>query len=141
MSNIWSTEAWAIAIAVTALVLLGLLTNNWFIASLLTSGAYIAWLYRRLLKLENWIRKGTRTSQVYEDAGFVGIIIRQLHEQKKVHNQRKRRTKQILRRLNQIFRHCPTPRCYSTVTSRSNGATNPQSTCLTCALPRTSVTK
>jgi len=107
MSNIWSTEAWAIAIAVTALVLLGLLTNNWFIASLLTSGAYIAWLYRRLLKLENWIRKGTRTSQVHEDTGFVGIIIRQLYEQKKVHNQRKRRTKQILRQLNQNISALP----------------------------------
>ena len=107
MSNIWSTEAWAIAIAVFALVLLGVLTGNWFIASLITLGLYIAWLYQRLLKLEKWIRKGTRASQVYEDNGFVGIIIRQLYQQKKIHNQRKRRTKHILRRLNQNISALP----------------------------------
>jgi len=107
MSNIWSTEAWAIVIAAFALVLLGVLTGNWFIASLVTLGFYIAWLYQRLLKLEKWIRKGTRASQVYEDNGFVGIIIRQLYQQKKIHNQRKRRTKQILRRLNQNISALP----------------------------------
>jgi two-component system phosphate regulon sensor histidine kinase PhoR len=107
MSNIWSTEAWAIAIAAFALVLLGVLTGNWFIASLVTLGFYIAWLYQRLLKLEKWIRKGTRASQVYADNGFVGIIIRQLYRQKKIHNQRKRRTKHILRRLNQNISALP----------------------------------
>lgn len=107
MSNIWSTEAWAIAIAAFALVLLGMLTGNWFIASLITLGFYIVWLYQRLLKLEQWIRKGTRASQAYEDNGFVGIIIRQLYEQKKIHNQRKRRTKRILRRLNQNISALP----------------------------------
>ena len=111
MSNIWSTEAWAIAFAAFALVLLGVLTGNWFIASLVTLGFYIAWLYQRLLKLEKWIRKGTRASQVYEDNGFVGIIIRQLHQQKKIHNQRKQRTKHILRRLNQNISALP----YATV--------------------------
>lgn len=107
MANIWSTEAWAIAIAAAVLVLLGIATGNWTIASLITLGFYIGWLYQRLLKLEKWIRKGTRTSEVYEDNGFVGIIIRQLYEQKKVHNQRKRRTKRILRRLNQNISALP----------------------------------
>lgn len=107
MSNIWSTEAWAIAIAAMTLVVLGLITGSWFIASLITCGFYIAWLYRRLLKLESWIRKGTKASQVYEDSGFVGIIIRQLYQQKKNHNQRKRRTKRILRQLNQNISALP----------------------------------
>jgi two-component system phosphate regulon sensor histidine kinase PhoR len=107
MSNIWSTEAWAIVIAALALVLLGVMTGNWFVASLITFGLYIAWLYRRLLKLEKWIRNGTRASQVYKDNGFVGIIIRQLHQQKIIHNQHKRRTKRILRRLNQNISALP----------------------------------
>jgi two-component system phosphate regulon sensor histidine kinase PhoR len=107
MSNIWSTEAWAITIAALALVLLGWFTGYWFIASLLVLGSYIAWLYWRLLKLESWIRKGTKVSQVYEDNGFVGIIIRQLYKQKKVHIQRKRRTKQLLRRLNKNISALP----------------------------------
>jgi len=107
MFNIWSTEARAITIATLALVLLGLASGYWFIASLLVCVSYIAWLYWRLLKLEHWIRKGTKTSQVYEDAGFIGIIIRLLYEQKKVHIRRKRRTKQLLRRLNKNISALP----------------------------------
>ncbi len=76
-------------------------------ASLITLGGYIAWLYYRLLKLEHWIRKGTKVSAVYDDQGFIGIIIRQLYEQKKTYNQRKRRTKRILRRLNQNISALP----------------------------------
>jgi len=107
MSNIWSTEAWALAIAACLLGLIGILTGSWLAASLITLGGYIAWLYQRLLKLEQWIRKGTRTSEVYDDRGFIGIIIRQLYEQKKIYNQRKRRTKRILRRLNQNIAALP----------------------------------
>jgi two-component system, OmpR family, phosphate regulon sensor histidine kinase PhoR len=107
MSNIWSTEAWAIAIAAYTLALIGLLSGEWFLASLITLVGYIAWLYQRLLKLERWIRKGTRTSEVYDDQGFVGIIIRQLYAQKKVSIQRKRRTKRIIRRLKQNIAALP----------------------------------
>ncbi|MDH3447757.1 MAG: phosphate regulon sensor protein PhoR, partial [Gammaproteobacteria bacterium] len=107
MSNIWSTESWAIIIAASILALIGVLIGNWFVASLITLGGYIAWLYYRLLKLEQWIRKGTRTSAVYDDQGFVGVIIRQLYEQKKAYNQRKRRTKRILRLLNKNISALP----------------------------------
>ncbi len=107
MANIWATEAWAIVIAACSLILLGELGGNWFFAALITLGSYISWLYYRLLKLETWIRSGTRLSQVYEDNGFVGIIIRQLYEQKKIHNQRKRKTKRVLRRLNRNISALP----------------------------------
>ena len=107
MSNIWSTEAWAMAIAACALLLIGAVTGSWLIASLATLGCYIAWLYYRLLKLEQWIRKGTKTSEVYEDKGFVGIIIRQLYQQKEVYIQRKRRTKRLLRQLNKNISALP----------------------------------
>jgi len=107
MRNIWSTEAWAIVTAASALALLGILTDEWLIASSMILGCYIGWLYQRLLKLEQWVRKGTRVSEVYDDQGFFGIIIRQLHEQKKAHNRRKRQTKRILRRLKQNIAALP----------------------------------
>ena len=107
MSNIWKTEAWAIILAAVELLLLGWLTGYWFVASLLIFGFYIGWLYWRLLRLEHWIRKGTKLSQAHDDSGFVSIIIRQLSEQKKIHIERKRRTKQILRRLNQNISALP----------------------------------
>lgn len=107
MSNIWFTEAWAIGLAALVLVLLGLATGSWFIASFVTLSSYIGWLYYRLLKLEKWIRKGARVREVYDDPGFFGVIIRQLYEQKKTYNQRKRRTKRILRRLNRNIAALP----------------------------------
>ncbi len=107
MSRIWSTESAAIFAAVCALVILGLLIDNWFVATLLVLGSYILWLYRRLSKLEKWVRRGTKVSQVYDDHGFVGIIIRHLYQQKKQHIQRKKNTKSILRRLNRNISALP----------------------------------
>jgi len=104
---IWSTEAWAIYLTGFGLFLLGMLSGEWFVSSLVCLGGYIVWLYLRLARLENWIRRGTKTSEVYDDDGFVGIIIRRLYEQKSAHLKRKRRTKRILHRLNQIISALP----------------------------------
>ena len=94
-------------VATLALFLLGIVLGNWFASSLITLLGYILWLYRRLARLEKWIRRGTKTSQVYDDDGFVGIIIRHLYQQKKTYNQRKKRTKSILGRLNRNISALP----------------------------------
>ncbi len=107
MANIWSTEARAIMLAAVIMILLAILVDSWLVAAAVTLGGYIAWLYHRLLKLERWVRRGAKVSEVCEDNGFVGIIVRQLYEQKKAHNRRKRRTKRILRRLNQNISALP----------------------------------
>lgn len=41
---------------------------------LVTLLAYIDWLYHCLLKLEKWIREGTRASEVYDDPGLAANI-------------------------------------------------------------------
>ena len=107
MKRIWESEFSAVLAAAVALAMLGLLTGHWFISSLLVLCGYILWLYRRLEKLESWIGRGTKASQVYDDSGFVGIIIRQLYQQKKMHNQRKKRTKAILGTLNRNISALP----------------------------------
>ena len=107
MSRIWSTEASALLTAALALGIIGAVGGNWFVAALLTLGCYILWLYYRFAKLEKWIRRGTKASQVYDDDGFVGIIIRQLYQQKKQYNQRKKRTKAILQQLNRNISALP----------------------------------
>ena len=107
MSRIWSTEAPALITAALAMGMLGMLSGNWFLASILAFGAYLFWLYRRLFKLERWISQGTKVSRVFDDDGFIGIIIRQLYQQKKTYNQRKKRTKTILRQLNRNISALP----------------------------------
>ena len=107
MSRIWNSEFLAILVATIALVMLGLLTGYWFASSLVILCGYIVWLYRRLARLEAWVSKGTKPSQVYDDNGFIGIIIRHLYQQKKTHNQRKKRTKAILNTLNRNISALP----------------------------------
>ncbi len=107
MSRIWSTEAPALITAALAMGMLGMLTGSWFLASILAFGAYLFWLYRRLFKLERWISQGSKVSRVFDDDGFIGIIIRQLYQQKKTYNQRKKRTKTILRQLNRNISALP----------------------------------
>ena len=107
MSKIWNSEAPALIFAIATLVVLGMLTDDWLTVTLVVSGGYILWLYHRLAKLEKWIRRGTKISQAYDDPGFIGTIIRQLYQQKKQHNLRKRRTKTILRRLNRNISALP----------------------------------
>ncbi|MEM7565364.1 MAG: phosphate regulon sensor protein PhoR, partial [Pseudomonadota bacterium] len=93
------TESSAIMAAAIGFVILGLLTGNWFLSGLLVTLGYIFWMYLRLAKLESWVRKGTRISKVYDDNGFVGMIVRDLYQQKKRHIQRKKKIKSILGRL------------------------------------------
>lgn len=107
MNKIWSSEASAIITAVGAVIFFGLLTSHWMLAVLITLTGYILWLYNRLRKLEKWIARGTKTSKVYDDNGFVGIIIRHLYHQKKINNERKKRTKDILGRLNRNISALP----------------------------------
>lgn len=107
MNKIWSSEAFAIVTAAGVVIFLGLLTSQWMLAVLITLAGYIFWLYNRLRRLEKWISRGTKTSKVYDDNGFVGIIIRQLYHQKKISNERKKRSKEILGRLNRNISALP----------------------------------
>ncbi len=100
MNKIWQTEKSWIFFTVSLIFLLGLVFENWPIAILIPLSAYIAWIYYRLYKLEKWLSRGTKTREVFNDNGFIGLIIRHLYLQKKVHIKRKKRTKDILRRLN-----------------------------------------
>ena len=63
MSRIWSSEYSAILAAAIALVMLGLLTGNWFVSALVILCAYIVWLYWRMARLEKWVSTGTKVSQ------------------------------------------------------------------------------
>lgn len=107
MSRIWSAESPAFLGALGVIVVLGLLSGEWFISTFVVMGIYILWLYRRLGRLEKWVRRGTKVSQVFDDGGFIGTIVRHLYQQKKLHNLRKRRTKAILGQLNRNISALP----------------------------------
>ncbi len=77
------------------------------LSALLSLVGYISWLYYRLMRLEQWLSRGTKASEVFDDNGFIGIIVRHLYRQKKHSNERKKRTKDILGRLNRNIAALP----------------------------------
>lgn len=107
LGRVLSSERSAIGSALLALLLIDLLLDNWLLAGAVTLAIYIVWLYFRLNKLQQWIDRGTRTNEVYDDDGFIGLIVRRLYQQKKSYNERKKRTKEILGRLNRNISALP----------------------------------
>ncbi|MBL6998588.1 MAG: DUF3329 domain-containing protein [Gammaproteobacteria bacterium] len=100
MSKIWQTEKTALLFSAIWIILIGTVFSNWTLAFALPLTAYIVWIYSRLFQLEKWLARGTKTNEIFDDNGFIGIINSHLYQQRKVHNKRKKRTKEILRRLN-----------------------------------------
>ena len=107
MKRIWQSEKPNLLIAAAALLVTGFGTQQWTLSTLIVLGAYIFWLYQRLARLDGWLSRGTKTSEVYDDNGIVGNIVRQLYQQKKAYNKRKKKTKELLRRLNRNIAALP----------------------------------
>jgi two-component system, OmpR family, phosphate regulon sensor histidine kinase PhoR len=107
MIRIWHKESPFIVGSLLTMVAAGLVFEHWVASTLIILTAYISWMYLRLARLEKWLSRGTKTSEVYDDSGFFGDIIRHLYHQQKVHNKRKKRTKEILRRLNRNISALP----------------------------------
>jgi len=100
MNKIWQAEKYALLFTVLWIILIGTVFGNWVVAFALPLCSYIVWIYSRLFELEKWLARGTKMNEVFDDNGFIGTITRHLYQQKKVHSKRKKRTKEILRRLN-----------------------------------------
>ena len=107
MNKIWTSEAWAIGATIIITLFFGVLTGYWSGSLMVALLGYIGWIYYRLLKLESWLAQGAKLSQVYDDHGFIGHIIRHIYRQKKLSSQRKKRTKEILGRLNRNISALP----------------------------------
>jgi two-component system, OmpR family, phosphate regulon sensor histidine kinase PhoR len=107
MLKIWQKESHFIIASIIALVFAGIIFEHWVFTTIAVFIAYILWLYHRLAKLEKWLSRGTKASEVYDDSGFMGDIIRHLYHQQKIHNKRKKRTKEMLRRLNRNISALP----------------------------------
>ena len=107
MFRIWQHESHFILGSVFLLMVMAMVFENWMLSTVLVFIGYICFLYYRLNKLEKWLSRGTKTSEVYDDSGFIGNIIRHLYQQQKANNKRKKRTKEILRRLNRNISALP----------------------------------
>ena len=107
MNKIWASEGWAIGATIIITLFFGVLTGYWLGSLMVALLSYIGWIYYRLLKLESWLSQGAKISQVYDDHGFIGNIIRHIYRQKKISSQRKKRTKEILGRLNRNISALP----------------------------------
>jgi two-component system phosphate regulon sensor histidine kinase PhoR len=100
MSKFWQYEKATILLTLSAIIAIGVVYHDWVVAVTLPLTLTLGWLYFRLYRLEQWIDHGSKLSEVTDDVGLIGLMVRQIYRQKKVHNKRKKRTKTLLRRLN-----------------------------------------
>jgi two-component system phosphate regulon sensor histidine kinase PhoR len=107
MDKIWQAEKKYLSLALSIWLISGGIFSHWLWSALVILAGYSFWLYYRMMRLEKWLRRGTKLSEVHDDNGFVGVIIRHLYHQKKQHSQRKKRTKDILSRLNRSISALP----------------------------------
>jgi two-component system phosphate regulon sensor histidine kinase PhoR len=107
VKKIWITERLILILALFAAIGISVFTKDWILSVLVVLVGYIGWLYYRLIRLEQWLSRGTKVSEVFDDNGFIGIIVQHLYRQKKHSNERKKRTKDILGRLNRNIAALP----------------------------------
>lgn len=93
--------------AVLIMLLLWLVSGALLASLALTLAGFVVWLYYRLACLEAWLERGTKLSEVYDDRGIFAEIIRHLYHQRKIHSRRKKRTKDIIRRLHRNIAALP----------------------------------
>jgi len=83
MSNPWFVESWRIGAVFIALLVIGGLTGNWLLATLLPLTIYISWLIYQLYCLERWLSSGLKSGEAPDTNGVWGLIIQHIYRQKK----------------------------------------------------------
>jgi hypothetical protein len=132
MSKFWQYEKATILLTLSAIIVIGVVYHDWVVAVTLPLTLTLGWLYFRLYRLEQWIDHGSKLSEVTDDVGLIGLMVRQIYRQKKIHNKRKKRTKTLLRRLNTniaALPHCRMRRFCLTNNLKLNGLMKPPATC------------
>jgi two-component system phosphate regulon sensor histidine kinase PhoR len=100
MSNAWSVERWRIALTLLAIPLLGFTLSNWVLAVALPLLGYIAWNLFQFYKLEKWLRTGAFKGRAPDASGVWGLIVQQVHRQRRKEKRRKKRLSELLKRFN-----------------------------------------
>ncbi|HID82379.1 MAG TPA: phosphate regulon sensor histidine kinase PhoR [Chromatiales bacterium] len=100
MGDAWSAEYWRLGLVFIAVLMIGLLTGNWYVAWILPLTLYIAWHLRQLYFLESWLRKGTKTKKAPESGGVWALIVQQIYRRKQQERVQKKRLASTLSRFN-----------------------------------------
>ncbi len=117
MSNSsWNIERWRIALVLFITVVIGLITDYWLVAFIVTLIAYISWLLFKVQQLNKWLEKGA-DKQYYPDSnGIWEHLTHQIQNIKKKSITRKRRTAKLVKRMQGIITGLP----YATVVLNQN---------------------
>lgn len=116
MAKPWSTELWRLATVIFAAFFVGLVVGH--PTALIIAGflGYSAWHLYNLVRLEQWLRKGSREAPP-EAAGIWGEIFYLLHRFQQTSRRRKRRLAGIVSRFREVTAAMPD----ATVTISADG--------------------
>ncbi len=107
MSEPWTVESWRIGAVLLALLVIGGLTGNWLLATLLPVIIYLSWLMYQLYCLERWLRSGLNSGDAPDTNGVLGLIIQHIYYQKQLQKKHKKKFKSLLKRFNSVVSAFP----------------------------------
>ena len=106
-SHSLSIERWRVLGVVTAILAIGSLTQHWVLAVLIPNIAYIGWNLYQFKRLDRWLQSGVKTSKSPDAGGIWGLVVRHIFRRERTEKKRKKRYKEVLRRLNSVISALP----------------------------------
>lgn len=107
MKQALSAERWRIVGVLAAMLVLGLLTGNWFFAAFTASAFYMGWNYYQFNRLAQWLEHSDKSLESPEGGGIWQLVVSRLHQREKAARRRKKRYKQVLKRLTNVVSALP----------------------------------
>ncbi len=107
VSHSLSIERWRALAVIAAILAIGLLTQHWIWAILIPNFTYIGWNLYQFERLERWLKSGVKTSQSPDAGGIWGLVVQHFFRQRRTEKKRKKRYKNVLKRLNSVISALP----------------------------------
>lgn len=96
-----------IAILLSIIIIIFLLTGKWVIAVLLATIGYLSWVLYKVTQLQLWLKNGADKKHIPDSRGIWEDIIIKILTIKKVNDDRKKLIKTLLKRFKNIVKNLP----------------------------------
>ena len=107
MNNFWRNELDRLLLVILATIIIGLLTQLWFVAILLPLCTYIGWNIYQQFRLNQWIKSGMQTDLAPEGGGLWSTLVTHLHRREVSDRKRAQDLRHLVEQYNTIISVIP----------------------------------
>jgi len=107
MNHFWRNELDRLLLVILATIIIGLLTQLWFVAILLPLCTYIGWNIYQQFRLNQWIKSGMQTDLAPEGGGLWSTLVTHLHRREVSDRKREQDLRDLVEQYNTIISVIP----------------------------------